>query len=122
MWLYKIPPGWTYENGVQRSEVSYSGFGQSKNDPTKCAVPFEGPIPPGKYRVGPAYDDPGGLGLLVMRLDPLPGTNTYGRSDFRWHGDSSAHPGQASHGCICSPHSLRLAVDASQDRVLEVTA
>ena len=122
MWSYRISTGVTCENDAPRPEISYSGHDTCKNDPTQCAVPMEGPIPIGKYRIGPPYDDPGGLGVLVMHLDPLPGTDTLGRSAFRWHGDSSAHPGEASHGCIVSPHSLRADVANSQDKTLEVIA
>jgi hypothetical protein len=121
MWSYKISIGQMSKNGVPRPEVCYSGNGDGKNNPAMCDVPNVGPIPPGKYSYGCAFEDPK-HGPLVMRLTPLPGTNEFGRSGFLIHGDSIEHPGQASEGCIVAPHSLRLPMNASQDRILEVTA
>ncbi len=108
------------QNGVQRPEICYSGRGDFKNDPAQTAVPDEGPIPVGMYGIGPGYDHPE-LGPIVMNLTPKPGCNTFGRDLFRLHGDSAAHPGDASHGCIVAPHSLRAAINATQDRILQVT-
>jgi hypothetical protein len=54
-----------------------------------------------------------------MNLDPLPGTDMFGRSLFRIHGDNSAH--NASHGCIILSRKLRDQIAASQDRLLDVT-
>lgn len=107
------------ENGKPRPEPVYSGYGEHRNDPSLCNVPNVGPIPPGKYRIGKAYQHEH-LGPVVMNLDPLPGTNTFGRSLFRIHGDNKEH--NASHGCIIAPRSLREAINASQDRILEVLA
>ena len=122
MWSYRIPTGLISENGVPRHEVSYSGFGPGLNNASACTEHGVGPIPPGTYRIGPGYDDPDGLGVLVMHLDPLPGTNTFQRALFRIHGDNSKQDHSASRGCIVAPHSLRLAIDASRDRILEVIA
>lgn len=102
------------------SEVCYSGRGEHKNDPTATGIVMEGPIPCGKYRIGTAYKHDH-LGVYTMNLDPLPGTNTLGRSLFRIHGDSIAHPGDASHGCIIAPRSLRERINNMNDKVLEVT-
>lgn len=44
-----------------------------------------------------------------------------GRSGFLIHGDSIAHTGQASHGCIILPRSVREQIAASGDDELEVT-
>jgi hypothetical protein len=51
---------------------------------------------------------------------PDPGTETFGRGEFRIHGDSIAHPGTASHGCIILPRAVRDAIWRSGDRALEV--
>jgi hypothetical protein len=51
---------------------------------------------------------------------PDRGTETFGRSEFRIHGDSIAHPGMASHGCIILPRAVRDAIWRSGDRALEV--
>ena len=121
MWSYRISIGEMSQNGQPRAEVCYSGRGACKNDPSKCGVVMEGPIPTGKYRIGNAYMHDT-LGPYTMNLDPLPGTDTHGRSLFRIHGDSVAHPGDASHGCLIAPRSLREAINNTNDRILEVTA
>ena len=117
MWSYRIGTGIMSENGKPRPEVCYSGFDEHKNDPSAIRIPNVGPVPPGKYRIGPARDG-GHLGPLVMNLDPLPGTDTFGRSLFRIHGDNAQH--NASHGCIIAARSLREAINKSQDRILQV--
>lgn len=121
MWTYKISPPSMSENSRLRSEPVYSGHGEGKNNPEMVSVPNVGPIPPGKYRYGKAQDTEQ-HGPLVLPLTPLPGTDTFGRSGFLIHGDSISHPGEASRGCIIAPHLLRLAMNASQDRILEVIA
>ena len=47
-----------------------------------------------------------------MRLTPLPGTQTYQRSNLEIHGDSSRHPGAASTGCIILPPEIRRRLDS----------
>lgn len=121
MWTYRISIGQMSLNGAPRPEVCYSGRGDYKNDPTACGVVMEGPIPTGKYRFDMAYKHDT-LGPVTMNLTPLPGTDTHGRSLFRIHGDSIAHPGDASHGCIIAPRALREAMNNSNDRILEVVA
>lgn len=120
MWGFNISKGTITNNGLMVG-IGYSGHGDGKGNSKLVAVPNVGPIPPGKYRIGKAYDDPGGLGPCVMHLDPLPGTNVFGRSLFRIHGDSIKTPGTASHGCVIAPPAVRRAINQSQDRVLEVT-
>ena len=55
-----------------------------------------------------------------MNLDPQPGTNTFGRTLLRGHGDSAQHPGQASDGCIILPLGARQRIWTSQDHMIEV--
>lgn len=96
----------------------YSGHGVHKNCPEDECIRHLGPIPRGKYRIGPRRDDPGGLGPVVMNLDPLPGTNTFGRSLFRIHGDNKEH--NASHGCIILPRAIREMIAESGEHELLV--
>lgn len=117
MWTYKIGTGHMSENGKPRAEVCYSGFDEHRNDPSMVRVPNVGPVPPGKYKIGEPYVHPH-LGPVVMNLDPLPGTETFGRSLFRIHGDNAQH--NASHGCIIAPRTLRVEISTTNDRVLEV--
>jgi hypothetical protein len=97
----------------------YAGNGRGKNNPSMQAAVGVGPVPQGKWTIGAAHVSPN-TGPVTMNLDPKPGTQTFGRSAFRIHGDSIAHPGEASHGCIILPRFVRDAIARSSDRDLEV--
>lgn len=118
MWIFRISAGTLQENDGPTSPA-YSGTGEGRNNLAMANVPNVGPIPPGKYRIGKAYDDEH-LGPCVMHLNPLPGTDTFGRDLFRIHGNNPAN--DASKGCVIVDHAPRLKINASQDRVLEVVA
>src|SRR5882672_11016886 len=77
--------------------IGYSGRDDGRNNTAMEAHPDVGPIPRGRYKIGPAHDHPK-LGPIVFDLTPEPGTNVFTRSAFRIHGDNAAH--DASHGCI----------------------
>lgn len=83
----------------------YSGSGRYKDDPDSVAVHHLGPLPPGAYQIGVPYEHQE-LGPLTFDLTPKAG-ELHGRSEFRIHGDSKTHPGEASHGCIVLDHDLR---------------
>lgn len=118
MWTYAIASGALSREGEIRGH-GYSGFGEGRNHPSKVRVRMVGPIPPGRYRIGPPYRH-ARLGPVTMNLDPLPGTEMFGRSLFRIHGDNATH--DASHGCIILSRALRDEIAASPDRLLDVTA
>lgn len=118
-WVYKQSTG-EILNGAIPEGRGYSGTGEGRNNPTMQDVPDVGPIPQGEYSIGDSYDDIGGLGPCVMHLDPLPGTDTFGRSLFRIHGDNSEH--DASHGCVVLPPNIRHLIADSDDRILGVVA
>ena len=99
--------------------VGYSGHGDAKNDPSRESEARVGPLPRGLYYIGAAREHPT-LGPCVLRLDPVPGQQMFGRSGFLIHGDSRAAPGAASLGCIILPPHIRSMVDAGTDRWLEV--
>ncbi len=117
---------WTYKqsNGEISSAEGltwrggYSGHGEGRNNPDMQDMPDIGPIPQGSYVIGMAYNDPGRLGPCVMHLDPMEGTNTFGRSLFRIHGDNLEH--DASEGCIILSLSMRSIISTSGDRKLVV--
>jgi hypothetical protein len=98
----------------------YSGNGDCRDDPDSCHVLNHGPIPPGRYRIGPAYADLH-LGPVVMHLDP-DGWDGDGRTVLRIHGDNSKGDASASDGCLILPRVARDAVAASTCRTLIVTA
>lgn len=99
----------------------YAGYEKGKNNPFLEGAPGVGPIPRGKWKIGPPRDS-ANTGRYTLNLDPLPGTDALGRSLFRIHGDSIAKPGTASHGCIIVARAIRKAIWESGDHVIEVVA
>ena len=96
--------------GLPNGQVftGYSGTGKGRNAPAMQAVAGVGPIPKGVWKIGPAYHHPV-LGVLTMDLEPMPGTDTFGRSLFRIHGNDAEN--DASHGCIILPAWIRVAIN-----------
>jgi len=97
--------------------TGYSGHGEGKNNPAMQGVQKVGPIPVGRYKIGPAYAHPK-LGPCVMNLDAMEGTNTLGRSLFRIHGNNAQN--DASHGCIILGPAIRRSIADSGEHTLEV--
>lgn len=118
MWTYRQSDGEFLHDGNFEG-TGYSGTGPGRNNPAMQDVPNVGPIPQGAFTIGAPYDDPH-LGPCVMHLDPNPGTNTFGRSLFRIHGNNIAN--DASHGCIILGPSIRHMVANSGDHDLQVIA
>jgi hypothetical protein len=85
-------------------------------------VPNVGPIPRGDWAIAGPPVDTQDHGPYVLKLHPAPSTETHGRSGFLMHGDSKAHPGSASHGCVILPRAAREEVWQSGDRDLQVVA
>jgi hypothetical protein len=98
----------------------YSGAGEGKNNPAMQTVHNVGPIPRGVWRMGTPYDSPH-TGPYTVPLTPEPGTETFGRADFRIHGDSKTAPGTASHGCIILARAFReKLVNGNADKLVTV--
>jgi hypothetical protein len=89
--------------------VGYSGSlsQHGKNDPSKQCEKGIGPIPRGRYTIGPPGPGPSPYSL---RLTPDPSNDMCGRSGFLIHGDSISHPGDASDGCIIFSRAERQAI------------
>jgi len=89
--------------------VGYSGSASrgGKNDPSKQCVKETGPLPRGRYTIGPPIVGPSPYSL---RLTPDPANDMCGRSGFLIHGDSISHPGNASDGCIILTRPEREAI------------
>ena len=119
MWTHSQSTGVTTNPDEGVTGHGYAGNGDGKNNPAMQNVEGIGPLPRGRYTIGPAYDHPH-LGPVTMNLTPDPANEMYGRSEFRIHGDSKAAPGTASKGCIVQNHSVRDAINASDDKDLEV--
>lgn len=120
MWQYIQRTGELLHNWGHVA-FGYSGHGEGKNNPEMQQAVGIGPIPCGTYRIGKPYDHPK-LGPHVMNLDPVEGTATFGRSEFRMHGDSISDPGSASHGCVVMNRIIRNKVSESGDDLLRVIA
>jgi len=121
MWTYAQKTGELLQDN-QHVGNGYSGFDNGKNNPAMQAVENLGPIPQGSWTIlGPPMNT-ASHGPFVLRLQPDPATNTFGRDGFLMHGDSIESPGCASHGCIIVPRVVREQVWSSGDTSLEVVA
>jgi hypothetical protein len=118
MWTYVQKTGRLHHDG-QLVATGYSGFKLGRNNPDMERERGVGPIPCGRYKIGTACKHDG-LGPCVMALTPEDGEDIFGRSGFFIHGDSSSHPGEASHGCIIFGPATRSKIAASKDRELTV--
>jgi hypothetical protein len=100
--------------------IGYSGSLSKggKNDPSKQCERDIGPIPRGRYTVGPPGPGPSPYSL---RLTPDISYQMCGRSNFLIHGDSVSHPGDASEGCIILSRSEREAIVKTGLKLLIVT-
>lgn len=100
--------------------VAHSGHGDAMNDPARVRERNKGPIPPGRYVIGPAFTHPR-CGPVSMRLVPMEGTDTFGRSGFLLHGPNrTADPTDDSEGCPVLLRNEREQVARSDDRDLVV--
>lgn len=113
MWRYQISTGELTRDG-EFVGTGYSGSGYTaadgRNNPAMVHIHGKGPIPPGLYQIEKPRDSET-LGPCVMNLTPMPGTNDFGRSLFRIHGNNKAN--NASHGCIILGPSIRHLIAAS---------
>jgi hypothetical protein len=139
-WLYRQASGVLMDPSGLIVGIGYSGAaGTGKNIPSMQAVHNVGPIPQGSWSIAGRVECTSDLsqgvpcpdchgtgwhshGPFVLRLEPEPGTETFSRAGFLIHGDSLAHPGGASEGCIVMPRDVREKISASSDRRLEVVA
>ena len=124
MWTYAQSTGRLSHDEQSFGECGYSGFEDGKNNPAKQDEPDLGPIPQGRYTIGPVEfeNTDGPHGPFVLPLIPDAGNEMFGRSGFLIHGDSLADPGNASRGCIILPRETREEMAQSGDFVLEVVA
>jgi RHS repeat-associated protein len=117
-WEYSQSTGQLSHNGTPVA-TGYAGRGPGLNNPAMQNVPNTGPLPQGGYTIGGMYNNPN-TGPKTMNLTPMPGTETYGRSAFRIHGDNARGDHSASHGCIILPRGIRDLINSSGDRSLVV--
>lgn len=119
MWTYKQSNGAFSDKTGHTATYGYSGHDDGKNNPKAQSIPDKGPIPQGYYVICAPVDTVT-HGPFVLRLDPKPENEMFGRSGFLIHGDSVVHPGTASLGCVILPRVNREQVWSSGDHLLEV--
>ena len=119
MWIWDQSAGLLKRDGT--SWRGYSGAARGLNNPALQGARGIGPIPQGRWTIVTRRDS-ANTGPCTLVLEPEPETETFGRSEFRIHGDSIAHPGTASHGCIILPRLVRDTIWRSGDRVIDVVA
>jgi hypothetical protein len=119
---------WSYQQSTGKvahdsatAGFGYSGHGAGLNDPAMEAEPDIGPIPAGRWTIGPPKTPPDHLGPLAMPLTPV-GFDPHGRSAFFIHGDNAAGNRSASHGCIILGPAIRAQIYRSGDTDLLVEA
>jgi hypothetical protein len=125
-WVYSQTTGELRRSGAAGildgpEEFGYSGNGVGKNNPERQDQRGVGPIPRGLWRILEPRDTDT-HGPYVLPLTPDPTTATFGRSGFLIHGDSAAHLGEASEGCIILPRKMRRVIWESDDHELTVIA
>lgn len=129
MWLYVQRTGELWHDGLLVAR-GYAGWddgdglvepGEGKNDPGAQAQRNVGPLPVGRYTIGPPMQHPT-AGAYTMRLEPHPENQMHGRAGFLIHGDRADVPGAASHGCIVLSRAVRTVIAESLDYELQVVA
>lgn len=103
--------------------TGYAGRGEGVNNPAMQSIHDTGPLPQGIYTIAPPVNTTT-HGPYVMWLTPDPANEMFGRSGFGIHADEIANPGKrlASTGCIVMSNQARVAIWATADRQLRVTA
>ena len=126
MWTFHQDTGREFdENGILQAR-GYAGRNAGKNNPAMEGVKGIGPLPRGRYRGVELFEVHPTVGKYAIRLEPDAETRAriiaYGRNpdSFFNHGDSSEHPGLASHGCIVTYKPARVKFWTTTDRWIEV--
>jgi hypothetical protein len=99
--------------------VGYSGAPGSVNSPHMENIHNVGPIPRGRWRIGPLEAHHPHLGPHVMSLTPI-GHHAHGRTSFYIHGDNQQGNQSASNGCVIMGLDIRNRIGHSHDHLLEV--
>lgn len=122
-WRYEQSSGQLFNDAGELVAIGYSGHGEGLNNPEFQNVPDVGPLPQGLWQIGPPYNSEK-HGLYVLPLSAAPETETFGRDEFKVHGDEVDHPGQflASLGCLILPRFARVYMWTLGDHLLEVAA
>lgn len=114
-WIYDQSSGEITHDGSYVG-TGYSGNGTSRNRPTDQHLRNRGPIPRGRYTIGPPHQS-ARTGPHVLNLRPN-GHNALGRTDFQIHGNNATN--DASNGCIILGPAIRRQISSSGDTTLIV--
>ncbi|MEX2245050.1 MAG: RHS repeat-associated core domain-containing protein, partial [Fimbriimonadaceae bacterium] len=100
--------------------TGYAGTaGDHRNNPDSEDLEEQGPLPKGEYKISKRKTTKReGRPLDCFWIDPVAGTEMYGRTGMLIHGDNSR--GDASTGCIVLSKGLRDEIEDSDDTVLIV--
>lgn len=120
MWTFRQSTGELFHNDAF-SAVAYSGHGIGRDNCDMQNIPNVGPLPKGYYDISAPHDS-ATHGPYVLRLEPYPTNDMFGRSGFLIHGDAIADAGNASHGCIVAARVIRQRIWESGDHLLKVIA
>jgi hypothetical protein len=107
IYFYNQSTGQFYDEFGKLLVIGYSGYPPHKNDASAQRIHDQGPIPRGFWKCSALFPTHNKLGPVVIELTPSSFTDTFGRSGFFIHGESIAHPGFASHGCLILPRPVR---------------
>jgi Tlde1 domain len=116
---YRAPHSGPTAPPAHRVGHGYSGAPGAVNNPDMEAIHNVGPIPRGRWRIGPLEPHHGRRGPNVMSLTPI-GHDAHTRFGFLIHGDNSLENRSASDGCVILGPDIRLRIGHSHDRLLEV--
>lgn len=109
-WTYEQATGQIYDAVMNPvGAPGYSGHPPHVNDVDAQNIPNFGPIPQGLWNMVEMIETGAPQGPCVIRLEPDPTTETFGRSGFLVHGDLVENPGaeMASEGCIILSRMVR---------------
>ncbi|GGD06776.1 hypothetical protein GCM10011513_00470 [Franconibacter daqui] len=117
-WEYDVTTHTFTRNGESYT-ANYAGASGYKNDSAQECVANKGPLPRGTYTIGAPHHS-AHTGKYTLDLTPNSSNNMCGRTAFRIHGASKAHPLDSSEGCIIAPLSVRKSIWESGDTELKV--
>lgn len=128
-WKFSQQYGKIWDSTNTYLGTGYAGREQGKNNPGYENVKGIGPLPHGTWKPVEFFESHPTVGKDAVRLEPaddetLKRVLSYGRDpkSFFMHGDSSEHPGLASHGCIVQAKPIRLKFWAEKPLIDVVTA
>jgi hypothetical protein len=121
-WTWDQSAGLMLDPNGKRFAGGYSGRGEGLNNSAMQHVVATGPIPQGMWIIGALEPKSKRTGRNISRLEPMPGTNTFGRSAFQIHGDNGKGNRTASSGCIIIAPQQRIPMINSPINLLKVVA